>query len=61
MHRGGGVAVRKQRVNRLGQAIGADLISGAGHSLGLHQTPIEDRCFGDTGPRETVVPGGATF
>ena len=44
MHRGGGGAVRKQLVTRLGQAIGADFISVAGHSLGLHQTPIEDRC-----------------
>jgi hypothetical protein len=60
MHRGGGVAVRKQRVNRLCQASAAVLISGAGHSLGLHQTPIEDRCFCETDSRETVAPGGAT-
>jgi hypothetical protein len=32
MHRGGGGAVRKQLVTRLGQAIGADFISVAGHS-----------------------------
>ena len=57
MHRGGGVAVRTQRVNRLCQAGATVLISGAGHSRGLHQTPIEDRCFGETGSRETVVPG----
>ena len=44
MHCGGGVAVRKQLVNRLCQAVAADLISVAGHSLGLHQTPMEGRC-----------------
>ena len=33
MHYGGGVAVRKQLVNRLCQAIAADLISVTGHSL----------------------------
>jgi hypothetical protein len=44
MHYGGGVAVRKQRVNRLSQAIAADFISVAGHSLWLHQTPLEGRC-----------------
>jgi hypothetical protein len=36
----------QQTVNRGGQAIGADVISGAGHSLGLHQTPMEGQCFG---------------
>ena len=35
----------KQVVSRHNQALGADLISVAGRSLGLHQTPIEDRCF----------------
>ena len=43
MHRGGGGAVRKQLVSRLRQAIGADFISVAGHSLGLYQTPLEGR------------------
>jgi hypothetical protein len=31
-------------VRRRSQARAADLISGAGHSLGLHQTPREARC-----------------
>src|SRR5215813_8336342 len=57
---GAGEPSVKQPVNHRSQAFGADLISGAGHSLGLHQTPIEDRCFRETSPRETVVPGGAT-
>jgi hypothetical protein len=57
MHRGGGVAVRKQRVNRLCQAIEADLISVAGRSLWLHQTPLEGRysltlCVENSGPRK---------
>jgi hypothetical protein len=41
--RGGGPS-EKQEVTRLRQVIGADLISGAGHSLWLHQTPLEDQC-----------------
>ena len=41
--RGGGPS-EKQEVKRLRQVIGADLISVAGHSLWLHQTPIEDQC-----------------
>ena len=41
--RGGGPS-EKQEVKRLRQVIGADLISVAGHSLRLHQTPIEGRC-----------------
>ena len=61
MHRGGGVAVRKQRVNRLCQAIAADLISVAGHSLWLYQTPMEGQMFQwSHGPRETVAPARAT-
>ena len=44
MHCGVGVAVRKQRVNRHSQISVADFISVAGHSLGLHQTPLEGRC-----------------
>ena len=43
---GGGVAVRKQMVKHPGQASAADLILVAGHSLRLHQTPMEDQCFG---------------
>jgi len=35
----------KHTVKHLGQAIGADLISVAGHSLRLHHTPLEDHCF----------------
>jgi hypothetical protein len=35
-------------VKHASQALAADLISSAGHGLGLHQTPIEDRCFGET-------------
>ena len=35
----------KQTVSRHSQASAADLISVAGHSLKLHQTPIEDQCF----------------
>ena len=42
-HRGGGGAVRKQKVKRQGQGLAADLLSVAGHSLGLHQTPMEGR------------------
>jgi hypothetical protein len=60
MHRGGGVAVRKHIVNRLCQAGAAVLISGAGRSLGLHQTPMEDRGCCATDSRATVAPGGAT-
>ena len=30
---------------RLGQVIGADFISVAGHSLRLHHTPLEGQCF----------------
>ena len=41
--RGGGGAVRKQKVKRQGQGLAADLLSVAGHSLGLHQTPMEGR------------------
>ena len=44
MPRGGGGAVRKQLVTRLCQAIAADLLSVAGHSRQLHQTPLESRC-----------------
>ena len=54
--RGRGGRPKKHLVNQAYQAFAADLISSAGHSLGLHQTPIEDRCFGDMSPRETVVP-----
>jgi hypothetical protein len=35
----------KHLVSHLCQAFVADLISVAGHSLGLHQTPIEGQCF----------------
>jgi hypothetical protein len=35
----------KQTVSRRSQVHAADLISVAGHSLRLHQTPMEDRCF----------------
>jgi hypothetical protein len=34
----------KQTVSRHIQALGADFISVAGYSRGLHHTPIEDRC-----------------
>ena len=37
-------AVRKTKSEACDQVSAADLISVAGHSLGLHQTPIEDRC-----------------
>jgi len=43
---GAGWPSEKQIVKRLYQAIGADFISVAGHSLELHQTPIEGQCFG---------------
>jgi hypothetical protein len=43
MHRTGwGTAARQQMKRRL-RASSADLISVAGHSRGLHQTPIEAR------------------
>ena len=35
----------KHTVKHHGQASAADLISVAGHSLGLHQTPMEGRWF----------------
>ena len=57
MHCGGGVAVRKHLVNRLCQAVAADLISVAGHSLGLHQTPIEGQCS-RISARRTVASAG---
>ena len=41
MPRGGGVAVRRTVGTHPGQAVVTDLISGAGHSQWLHQTPIE--------------------
>ena len=41
---GAGWPSEEQQVNRLCQAIAADFISVAGHSLGLHQTPMEGRC-----------------
>ena len=45
MHRGGGVAVRKTFSEVVfAKRSGADLISVAGHSPWLHQTPIEGRC-----------------
>ena len=56
---GAGWSSEKQRVNRLSQAIAADFISVAGHSLGLHQTPIEGRCSRDI-CRETVASEKAT-
>jgi hypothetical protein len=60
MPRGGRVAVRKQRVNRLCQASAADFISVAGHSLWLYQTSIEGQMFQwRHGPRETVAPASA--
>ena len=57
MHCGGGVAVRKHVVMHHAQVSAADLISVAGHSLGLHQTPLEGRysrtsCVENSGPRE---------
>ena len=42
--RGRGGRPKEPLVNRLCQAVATDLISVAGHSLQLHQTPIEDRC-----------------
>ena len=42
---GGGVAVRETNGESSCQVSAADLISVAGHSLGLHQTPIEGQCF----------------
>jgi hypothetical protein len=45
MHYGGGGPSVKQLVNCHFQVFVADLISGAGHSLRLHQTPPEDQCF----------------
>jgi hypothetical protein len=42
---GAGWPSAKQTVSRHSQAVGADLISVAGRSLGLHQTPMEGRCF----------------
>ena len=42
---GAGSPSEEHIVRRRCQAIGADLISVAGHSLRLHHTPIEDRCF----------------
>jgi hypothetical protein len=35
----------QQTMSRRSQVRAADLISVAGHSTRLHQTPIEDRCF----------------
>jgi hypothetical protein len=54
---GAGWPSAKQAVNRRGQASVADLIAVAGHSLRLHQTPIEGRysCTSgveNSGPRE---------
>ena len=42
---GAGWPSATQTVNRRSQACAADLISVAGYSLELHQTPIEGRCF----------------
>ncbi len=44
MHRTGRGAVAQEAVRRRSQAREADLISVAGHSLRLHQTPIEGQC-----------------
>ena len=44
MHRGGGVAIRRTVGDRSCQAVATDLISVAGDSLWLDQTPIEGRC-----------------
>jgi hypothetical protein len=43
MRRGSGVAVRRTVGEHVDQAVAADLISVAGHSLRLHQTPLEGR------------------
>ena len=42
---GTGWPSEKLIVSRHPQVSAADLISVAGHSLGLHQTLIEDQCF----------------
>ena len=47
-------------VTYLCQAIAADLISVAGHSLCLHQTPIEGQCSRPLSVRRTGVPVGTT-
>ena len=58
---GAGWPSAKQTVKHHSQASAADLISVAGHSLRLHQTPIEDRCFrgtcstGNSSPRKGYV------
>ena len=62
---GGGVAVRQHVVMHQAQGSVANLISVAGHSLWLHQTPIEGRysrisCAENSGARrhhalETLV------
>lgn len=61
MHCGGGGPSEQQRVNRRSQGSVADLISVAGHSLWLHQTPMEAQCFGgawstgNSNPRRSYV------
>jgi len=55
MPRGAGWPSEKHLVNHLCQAIAADFISVAGHSLGLHQTPVEGQyslTSENSGPRK---------